>query len=52
MSYAKLAIGQQANDLSIALYKMTFSLPTFVQFEEVHQIRRTSKFSWLHIVVG
>jgi four helix bundle protein len=52
MSYTKLLIWKQAKDLSIAIHKITFSLPRFEQYEEASQIRRSSKSIRSNIVEG
>ncbi|MES2780150.1 MAG: four helix bundle protein [Bacteroidota bacterium] len=52
MSYTKLLIWQQAKELSVAIHKMTLSLPKFEQFEEAQQIRRSSKSIRSNIVEG
>jgi four helix bundle protein len=52
MSYKNLEIWQMAKDLSIDIHKMSLSLPKFEQFEEAHQIRKSSKSVRSTIVEG
>jgi four helix bundle protein len=52
MSYKNLEIWRMAKDLSIDIHKMSLSLPKFEQFEEAHQIRKSSKSVRSTIVEG
>ena len=52
MSYKNLEIWKLARDLSIDIHHMTVTLPKFEQFEEAHQIRKSSKTTKAAIVEG
>src|SRR5260221_2112241 len=52
MSYKNLQIWKLARELSIEIHAMTLTLPKFEQFEEGHQIRRSSKSVSSNIVEG
>ena len=51
MNYKNLEVWQIARE-SIAIHKMTFSLPKFEMFEEGSQIRRASKSIRSNVVEG
>ena len=51
MNYKNLEVWQIARE-SIAIHKMTFSLPKFKMFEEGSQIRRASKSIRSNVVEG
>jgi four helix bundle protein len=52
MSYMKLDIWKEARNLTIEIHKMTLKLPSFEQYEEGQQIRRSSKSVRSNIVEG
>jgi four helix bundle protein len=52
MSYRNLQIWQSAREISIEIHSMSLKLPKFEQFEEGHQIRRSSKSVRSNIVEG
>src|SRR5882724_11549636 len=52
MSYKRLEIWQEAQELSIKIHEMSFTLPKFEQFEEAQQIRRSVKSVRSNIVEG
>lgn len=52
MSYKKLEIWQLSREVVIEIHKMTLSLPKFEMYEEVSQIRRSSKSVKSTIVEG
>lgn len=52
MNYKDLKIWKLANEVSIDIHKMTFSLPDFEKYEIGSQIRRSSKSVKSNIVEG